>query len=436
MTKTLDDPLAARLEPLERIRNGVPDQATDERRRRGAALARVALAEAEVDAEVRTSPLGDGWSGDVDAYVTSPPADGDLLARGWIPLRAILRALGRPPADRWAVVDADDVVLTGLDVHSGAAPDRVTAVLERCRRRGEVRAREVLELRGLVGTGHRLPAGDEVVAIAADVEADLGGNLLAQRRRGPPRHAPAQLPGWRPRVAALRNRAAARVRHRRVTVALSGVDGAGKSTLAEALHEALLRVGVPATVVWTRPGLRLGALAALARVAKRCLGQPPEPGVRSVASGDSVPRSRQGVVGWTWATAVLVAYATDVWRRQLRAEGLVIHDRHALDALVTMDVLYAGVDLAPHRWILAHALPRAALVVYLEVPAEVAIARKPGDTIGDTAVRRQLDRYAARLGSHRDILVLDATTPTATQTIAVLRALESATSSGRGRGLP
>ena len=54
-------------------------------------------------------------------------------------------------------------------------------------------------------------------------------------------------------------------------------------------------------------------------------------------------------------------------------------------------------------------LPKAALTVYLDVAADVAAERKVGDSFGEPAIRRQLERYRALLGSAPDVHCLEAT---------------------------
>ncbi len=54
-------------------------------------------------------------------------------------------------------------------------------------------------------------------------------------------------------------------------------------------------------------------------------------------------------------------------------------------------------------------VPAVDVAFYLEVPPEVAVARKPGDVLGEFAVRSQLEAYARHLMG-QGIQVLDGTT--------------------------
>ncbi len=253
--------------------------------------------------------------------------------------------------------------------------------------------------------GHEI-AASEVTRTAARIEAGLGGSELASLRDGEPLSAPASLPGAQVKAVLghLRPR-----RRRRMSVAISGVDGAGKSTLIGLLRRDLETAGVPAAVVWTRPGLDLELLERVARIAKRALGQKPSPGIRDVARGDThTVRSRRGAVGWSWALLVTIAFLRRARRQFRRSRGVVLYDRHLADALATLEFAYPGVNLRLQRALIRRLLPPADLTLYLDIDLESAIARKPGDVIGRHAVTRQLEVYRSLLPELSGALVLDA----------------------------
>jgi hypothetical protein len=166
----------------------------------------------------------------------------------------------------WAIMD-DGRVLASLDLHLGLPPDPLASLLNRCRRRGEVRVREVLEIRALLRTHHALPADDPVVRVAARVEAGLGGQALARWSDGPPLVAPSPLPKRRIRRCWAKVRSALRLPP--ISVALSGVDGSGKSTLCWLLARNLDQAGVPVSYIWSRPDVSTGCLDGLARTVHR-----------------------------------------------------------------------------------------------------------------------------------------------------------------------
>jgi thymidylate kinase len=402
-----DEELLGRLSASDRAVNGIPDEETMARRERAAAAAEAGLDDVTQPDGIRTSPLGAGWSSDVDVHVTREPEPERLEGLGWIRMDGLLSAIGSPGVGRWAIIERGEVLGTA-DLHAAPPPDPLGAILERCRRRREVRFREVLELRELVRRGVALPE-HAVIAAAAGAEAALGGDLLSGRRSGRARRAPVKLPGGRAR------RAAKRLLGRRghsIGVALSGVDGSGKSTVGRLVLRDLARLGVPASTVWTRPGMRISWLEPIARSAKRILREDAEPGVLRVAADpDRTLRSRRGPLGWTWAALVTASFVRDVRRRVRAAHGVIVYDRHLLDALVTLSFAYRGVDLRTHRRLVRRRMPTAVASFYLEAPAELAVSRKPGDAIGEAAVRRQLEGYASELETLPGVVVLDASRP-------------------------
>jgi len=410
----------SRVPPGMREAHGVPSADDLLRGERAAEAVRSVLAGVLRPDGLRVSPLGPGWSGDLDAHVQARPDPSVLRDAGWLPLDGLLARVGSPGRDGWAVV-VDGEVLGRADLHLSPVPDRALSVLARCSRRGQVRLREVMELCGLVAGGTSLPEGNRAVAAAASIEAWLGGDLLTGYLGGPPEPGPVILPrpAWR--------RLAGRVRalfRPRLVLAVSGVDGAGKSTVIGHLREELARAGVSTGKVWARPGLNLGLLNRISRVVKPLLGQEPGPGVRAVVRGEGRKlRSRRGVIGWAWSLLVTVAFLVDVWRQHLRARGVVLYDRHAADAAVTLDVLYAGPDLRLQKTLARRLMPRAALTAHLAIDPETAAARKPGDMIDLPAVAAQLERYQTEIARVAPLLRLDGKQPPGSSARKILERL-------------
>jgi thymidylate kinase len=294
-------------------------------------------------------------------------------------------------------------------------------VLERCQERSEVRLRDVLELRELRRRERPFPAGAAALRVAAEIESGLGGRLLAPWATGRSATAPTGLPG----------------RGRALVVAISGVDGSGKSTLRAALAGSLDRTGLPVSTVWVRPGMGLGRLTPLASRIKRLLRQDVAPGLRAMADPAAArPASRRGAIGWLWAFLVTCSFLVGVWRQQLSARGVVLYDRHLVDALATLDFAYEGVDLRLQHRLVRNLLPRADVRLYLDVPADVSVARKPDDLLGEHAVKQQLAGYARWLDRLPPTVRLDATLPTAelvAQAMRVLAAADEARHNGHRR---
>lgn len=405
MTLLLTDPddvaLLRRFSPESYTENGVPDETLAADRVDGAAVAEDVLSGVLLPRGLRTSPLGPAWSADLDCHVRALPDQRELLDAGWVPLDHLLRRLQRSGEHCWAVT-RQGRVLTSVDFHVQPPPRPVKAVLDRCRRRGEVRLREVLELRQLHRGGASLPR-DAVVALAADIEHQLGGSVLAAWRTGTARPCPGRLPTrtplawWAIRKGLVALRDATRPR---LVVTLSGVDGAGKSSLARELAAALERCGLPTGHVWTRPGMSVAIFSGLRRCLKRVVREGGSSGMQRRAEDPEAQLvTRTGVLGFAWALIVTVAFLLDAWRQHLRARGVVIHDRHVIDGLVTLDLVYGGPDLRLHSFLIRRMLPRAHVALYLDVTPEVALQRKPDDLFRVESLRRQVDGYEKHLAT-------------------------------------
>ena len=79
MTKD-DESLLARVPPAARRDNGVPSHEDLERGERAAAIVRRVLGEQLLPDGLRVSPLGPGWSRDIDAHVHTWPGEAELRA--------------------------------------------------------------------------------------------------------------------------------------------------------------------------------------------------------------------------------------------------------------------------------------------------------------------------------------------------------------------
>lgn len=202
----------------------------------------------------------------------------------------------------------------------------------------------------------------------------------------------------------------ARPRRDRVVLALSGVDGSGKSTVAKLLEQRLAREGLPVTRVWSRPGCGLAFLDGVVTRVRRTSTSDTRSGSRRIADPRApTPRSRRGLVGWLWALVVTVAYLAHARRLHRRAVGIVVCDRHLADALVSLDFFYARGARSPQAWLVRRLLPRAHLAYYLDVDTDAVVARQPASSTTRYAVEQQLVRYREVLGRHH-IRRMDATT--------------------------
>ncbi len=205
--------------------------------------------------------------------------------------------------------------------------------------------------------------------------------------------------------------ALARVRRGRV-VALSGLDGSGKSTQARLLCEALEQLGYPAVVEWTpfaanRWLLALSDPLKLRIQRRRSTDAPPV----SFVARPGAARAGSGVAGGlathAWATVMALANGLSQQRASLphRLRGrVVVFDRYALDSAVHLRYLYGESRSFGLQNLLIRALsPSPVRSYFLDVPPETVVARKPIQYELDH-VRKQARLYREeheRRGAHR-----------------------------------
>jgi thymidylate kinase len=204
------------------------------------------------------------------------------------------------------------------------------------------------------------------------------------------------------------------------TVALIGADGAGKTTVARRLPELLpvpvryLYMGVSAdSSNVTLPTTRI------ARRIKRALGAPPD--TAGPPSHDRrKPRSRSFVkrrLSDVRAALRLGNRLAEEWYRALRARSwersgaVVVFDRHFFIDYHAYDV--AGDDRSwaqrLHGAVLGRFYPRPDLVVYLDAPGEVLLARKGEGSV--EALERRRDEYRSIAALVPAFVEVDATKP-------------------------
>lgn len=208
-------------------------------------------------------------------------------------------------------------------------------------------------------------------------------------------------------------------RRRAFTVALIGVDGAGKTTIGRRLADEL---PVPAAYLYMGdnaeaavnllPTTRLVRAVRRARGTSRNGGGPPGSQVRARPTG-LVPRGRRAVK----ASLRLANQVAEEWYRQglawlhlVRGE-IVIFDRHYFADYYAHDVVAHGrsLDRRVHGLLLERLYPRPDLVVFLDAPAEVLFARKREGTVALLARRRAEYLHVARTTAN--FVVVDASRP-------------------------
>ncbi|RJR39519.1 MAG: hypothetical protein C4576_21475 [Desulfobacteraceae bacterium] len=170
------------------------------------------------------------------------------------------------------------------------------------------------------------------------------------------------------------------------TIALIGADGAGKSTMAHRLRRSFplplkyLYMGVnPSSSNFVLPTTLLAGLI------KGRFGS----GNGNLQKGGAAPGSAKGKSRWRRdlrAAARIACLLPEEWYRQLiswiyRARGYcVLYDRHfAVDfepSRSELQTRYIPVADRLHRWFLARFYPRPDLVVFLDAPPHILLARK------------------------------------------------------------
>ena len=232
--------------------------------------------------------------------------------------------------------------------------------------------------------------------------ADALAEQLIRAGRGP--RSAARLRAWRTVLGS---------RRRGAVIAMSGLDGSGKTSQSVALCNALNRLGFEPVTEWTR----LAANPSLDRIAgpvKRLLvgrsGQATGPPVASamldssrLAEPAKRIRQRSRVMTAAWATVVSVANGWGQRRatiRHLRAGRIVVCDRYTLDSAVHLRYRYGEAHRRRLQVRLIRLLsPTPLRSFYLDVSAETALARK-SDHYNLEQLRRQLPLYRQEHRAH------------------------------------
>lgn len=188
----------------------------------------------------------------------------------------------------------------------------------------------------------------------------------------------------------------------RLTVALVGADGAGKSTISRLLRDADL----PAPVKTVYMGVNLEAstlmlpTTRLLLAAKRIRGGRPDLVASPLRTGPGV--AADGRPGWRRSakdSARLSVWMLEEWLRLLVASAyaargcIVVFDRHFFADYYYTDIATTGhgrgLIARVHGWMLGHVYPKPDLVICLDAPAEVLYLRKPESSLEWLEQRRQ-----------------------------------------------
>jgi thymidylate kinase len=203
------------------------------------------------------------------------------------------------------------------------------------------------------------------------------------------------------RLRAHGRRSARRFPHRGLLVALSGIDGAGKSSQARWLADSLTALGVDVEVVWNNllGNRALAILSAPPRALLRLAGR----GGERMAQWDDPPPDaddvtasavRASAVRRAWSIIATLANALEQQipaARSVARGRVVVFDRSPLDLAVRMHVLYRA-NIEAQRRLVRLTAPRPDLAFLLDIPAEVSLARKQ-DVWSPTQLEEQASLY-------------------------------------------
>jgi thymidylate kinase len=214
-------------------------------------------------------------------------------------------------------------------------------------------------------------------------------------------------------------------RRRTFSVALIGPDGAGKTTIARVLPGRL-----PMRTTYLYMGVAAESsnkLLPTTRLiegikARRRMSRAAAPSTPSRGTDDARRTPRRGGPLKAAAKAIgaglrLGNRVAEEWYRQGLAWGhqakgeVVLFDRHFYIDYHAADI--AGAPTSGrrriHGWMLGHVYPRPDLVVYLDAPVEVLLARKGEGTL-ESIARRQAD-YRSLANEVEHFAIVDANRP-------------------------
>lgn len=177
-------------------------------------------------------------------------------------------------------------------------------------------------------------------------------------------------------------------------IAFLGCDGSGKSAVISGVSEQLRsqdRLVVPGH--W-RPQALDGNNQAAAATAEDPHGQVPRGALSSLLK-----------LGWLWLNWWL-----GWWRflRRFRKEGVVLYDRYHADLLIDPRRYRYGGPIWLAR-LASRCMPQPDLVIFLDAPSEVLLARK--QEVSKEALAAAREKYLKLCAGHPRFKVVDASQP-------------------------
>jgi thymidylate kinase len=197
-------------------------------------------------------------------------------------------------------------------------------------------------------------------------------------------------------------------------VCITGIDGTGKTTLARNTAAALGRRGLPAVAIYGRTYPVLSrALMALGRAAMlRGKDQ-----WRDYAgyTADKKRTMRNPLLATTYTAAILLDYYLQLWLKllpHLFSGRVVVSDRYLYDTIISDLAVHLGYTAAQTARAIAlglRALPMPLLTVLVDVPEEVAFARK--DDVPHIDYLRERRPWYAGLRDRPEVIPFDGQQP-------------------------
>src|SRR3954454_6015003 len=205
------------------------------------------------------------------------------------------------------------------------------------------------------------------------------------------------------------------IRRARLTVALVGPDGAGKSTGSPRLPHA----GLPRPVKVLYMGVNLEASSLMLPTTRLLLLAKRLRGRRTDLVASPVRKAGTGTTRPVKNAVRLTLWMMEEWFRQGVAASyslrgsIVVFDRHFFADYYHADVRDGRVARSAlrrfHGWMLDHGYPKPDLMILLDVPAERLHARKPEATVEWLEQRRS--QYLELAAVVPRFVVLDADRP-------------------------